>query len=144
MSERNPFAAPHASLIPPVAADDGSIAALAVSATWKLRFRLIQQAGGISLPQIGALRPGQRMRIHVNLFAFLFGPLYYLCKGMWRKAISMFAVSVLIGMVIGAVADPERVEALARVGGVLFGLYAMGRVNRDYYRKVVLKDNGWF
>jgi hypothetical protein len=39
---------------------------------------------------------------HSNLWAFLFGPFYYLYLGMWRKAIILSLVALAIDVVLGA------------------------------------------
>lgn len=105
-------------------------------------FALIEKAGGPSLPRLHELSFRERMRVINNWWALLFGPLYYLAKGMWKKAITRFfmayaIVSIFIWIVEAIGVSPGR--HFGFVGSLLFSYMA----NTDYYRKAVLGDNGW-
>jgi hypothetical protein len=120
------------------------IDSLPVSDSWKLKFRLLQKAGGPSQKNLKALSSGERFKITLNLLALLFGPLYYLAKGMWKKALSLFAVCVAAIVVIGFALDlvglSEIANALGYGTAAVFGV----RANIDYYKKMVLGENGWW
>lgn len=107
-----------------------AIEALPVSATWKRRFRAIAagEPSGFNVP------------------ALLFGPLYYLAKGMWRQALAMAAINA------GAIAAAYGFHWLVSgstshlqlgyvylLSGAAYGIKA----NKDYYRKVVLGNRRW-
>ena len=116
------------------------IDALDVSATWKRRFKLIDKAGGPDLPRFRELTFGERMSINFSFLGFFFGPIYYLCKGLWRPAIAYFGVAFAIAFV----------AALANLGwlgrGAGYGIavvYAL-RACVLYYRKKVLQEEPWF
>ncbi len=79
-----------------------------------------------------------------NILAFLFGPFYYLAKGMWRKAISLFTVCVLAATILELVLQSLGFAVLGKaVGYGIAAIFAV-RANIDYYKKMVLKDNGWW
>ena len=143
MSTQNPYAPPNAKV------QDGSgiadIDNLDVSDAWKQKFRAIHRAGGPSLPDFKKLTPEERKAVPTfSILAFFFGPFYYLFKGMWRKAITLFVLSV-IGIVIldTVMTFAGLVEYTRATGFAAAAAYAV-LANRDYYRKMVLGQNGWW
>jgi hypothetical protein len=141
MSTQNPYAPP---LAPLTGAEAGRIEALPVSDSWKRRFQAIAQAGGPRLPAFKSLSAAERRQaMAFNILAFLFGPLYYLAKGMWRRALSYTLLALgavtLIIMGLDAVGYGDFARFLAY--GVA-GVFAM-RANLDFYKSQVLGDNGW-
>ncbi|WP_411882319.1 DUF2628 domain-containing protein [Polaromonas sp. YR568] len=145
MNKPNPFAPPQSTVsdVPelPVAA---AIAALPVSDSWKARFQLIEKAGGVKLPDAKALGSGERMKVMFNVLAFLFGPIYYLAKGMWKKAIALFVVCVAVVVLIQLLLE---ITGYAQFGKPLgYGVAAVFaiRANIDYYKRMVLGQNGWW
>jgi hypothetical protein len=87
-------AAPRASLpaqpVPPESVQQLPIA-------WQEIFALIEKGGGYRLSHSGSLTAAERRRIHFSFMAFLFGPLWYFAKGMWRRG---FVLSFIIGAAI--------------------------------------------
>ena len=117
---------------------------LPVSAAWKQKFRLLKQAGAPKLTNLKSLSFKERFTINFNIIAFLFGPFYYLAKGMWKKALSIFAACAAAVMVIGFALD---IAGLSKVSDALgYGVSAIFalRANIDYYKKMVLCENGWW
>ncbi len=112
-----------------------------ISESWKRTFELIEKAGGVKLPNFKTLSFGERIKF-INIWAFLFGPFYYFAKGMWKKAISLWAVSVLIIVISQAIfqalgfSDPATYIVVAAIFG--------SRANIDYYKKIKLGDNNWW
>ena len=142
MTPTNPYAAPKANVL---AAADADIDRLPVSEKWKTRFKMIRKAGGPKLPKLKQLSRQERGKVGVfNILAFLFGPFYYLAKGMWRKAISLFvvcAVAVIIASVIlELIGFGKFASALGYAVAAVFAV----RANIDYYKTMVLGDNGWW
>jgi len=79
-----------------------------------------------------------------NFWALLFSPLYYLIKGMWRKALLFWLANVAVIMLISAV-EPEGEWNSLKIGVNLAATaWFTTRANIDYYRKMVLNDNGWW
>jgi chromate transport protein ChrA len=76
--------------------------------------------------------------------AFLFGPLYYLAKGMWKKAILYTIVSLLILITLAMILEYLGYSKI--IGSLHFGasaFFAM-RANIDFYKKSVLEENNWW
>ena len=93
------------------------------------------------MPNFKTLSFGERMKFF-NIWAFLFGPFYYFAKGMWKKAISLWAVSVLIIVILQAIFQALGLSDPATyiVAAAIFG----SRANIDYYKKIKLGDNNWW
>nr|MBF0681388.1 DUF2628 domain-containing protein [Pseudomonas sp.] len=141
MSAANPYAPPSA----PLAGDEPAlIESLPVAETWKRRFRAIAKAGGPKLPLFKSLpRAERRLAMGFNILAFLFGPLYYVAKGMWRRAISYMVLAVaavlLIDLLLEAMGFGEFTRFLSYGIAAVFAM----RANLDYYKCQVLGDRGW-
>ena len=124
--------------VPPRAKAD-SIARLQVSESWKRKFRLIDKAGGPDLPHFRDLPFGERFGLNFNVLAFIFGPLYYLAKGLWRQALLYFIFAVALVLLLEAMG----LGKLSRgIGYGFAAVYAL-RANISYYKKVVLGDTPW-
>lgn len=129
MDDTNPFAPPKSDLFDTSGARHASkIAALDVSSGWKHRFFKIEKAGG------------RGMAGGFNILGLLLGPFYYLAKGMWRKALSLTLACALALALIELAGFVRVSEVLSYVAGVVFAI----RANGDYYRKMVLGENGWW
>lgn len=62
---------------------------------WTERFALIEKAGGVELPHKTALTWNELFQIRFNLFALIFGPGYYIVKGMWKKGVWLGGIQIL-------------------------------------------------
>jgi hypothetical protein len=115
-----------------------------LSALWRIRFDLVEKAGGPQLPHIKRLRAGERLRLMWNFWALLFGPFYYIAKGMWRKALVISFSTVALTIFINKAAPSGDLDFFANnigyAANALFTVFA----NIDYYRKVVLNHKGWW
>jgi hypothetical protein len=141
MSDINPFAPPKSDLFDTSGEDHGAkIASLDVSSSWKHRFYLLEKAGGPRMGKLGKLPLRDRMAAGFNILGFLLGPVYYLAKGMWRKALSLFALCALALAVIDVAGFVRVSEVLSYGIGAVFAV----RANADYYKKMVLGENGWW
>lgn len=113
-----------------------------MSDKWKERFRLIEKAGGPKLPYFKQLSFSERMKLNFNVFAYfmawLLGPVYYLCKGLWKQAISYFAITLLCIFIFDAMG--WRLRGISTGMAVVYSL----RANVSYYRKKVLGELPWF
>ncbi len=143
MNAHNPYATPRTN----VDADQGEadIDRLPVSDSWKGKFKAIKRAGGPSLPHLKKLTRDERKAIPMfSVLGFLFGPFYYLAKGMWRKAATLFVLTVLA--IVALDLAMEFVGLGQYTSGTGFGAAAVYAVlaNKDYYRKMVLGQNGWW
>jgi hypothetical protein len=115
-----------------------------ISESWKRRFFLIEKAGGPKLSKIRDLSPGERMKVFNNIWASFFGPFYYLSKGMWKKAISLLAFSVVFFVIFTLFYWPTRSSLRFSMSFVCFTVNFGIRANIDYYKKMILNDNGWW
>lgn len=115
---------------------------------WQRRFAAIEKAGGERVrwwrwPEGKQLTGKEKRLITSNLWAFVFGPFYYLYLGMWRKAITLSIVALLIDGILGMAGDAQNVPVgnfLWIVSAIMFKQCA----NVDYYRKMVLKRREWW
>src|SRR5690606_29033991 len=111
-----------------------------VSETWKRRFAIIEKAGGPKLPKYRALERKERHEIAFNVWAGFLGPFYYLAKGMWKKALVLTPLVIIVAIIVEYLftlvfSDPTMGRTVAPfVAG--FGIWGP-RANKDYYRKVV-------
>lgn len=117
------------------------------SEKWRQRFAAIEKAGGERTRwwrwlEGKKLTGKERRLITSNLWAFLFGPFYYLYLGMWRKAITLSILALAIDGVLAVAGDALSVPVdrfLWLVSAIIFRQCA----NVDYYRKAVLKRREW-
>jgi hypothetical protein len=142
MTNANPFAAPQA----PVDDPPSDIDSLNISERWKARFRLMLKAGAPGFANLKNLPPEERRRASFgfNVLAFLFGPLYYVAKGMWRKGLTLFVAcfaATLVAELVLTVLGFQRFGKFLTYG--VAAVFAV-RANVDYYKKMVLGDNGWW
>jgi uncharacterized protein DUF2628 len=143
MSAQNPYAPPKAKVDAGLSIAD--IGSLPVSDSWKRKFKAILKAGGPNLPDIKNLTSEERKAIPTfNVLAFLFGPFYYLFKGMWKKGLTLFVLCfigiLILDAVMGLVGLGNFTRATGFAAAAVFGALA----NRDYYTKMVLGQNGWW
>lgn len=113
-----------------------------ISDSWKVKFKLLEKAGGVKLPNVRNLSFGERMKVVFNVWGFLFGPFYYLAKGMWKKAIPLCGISFLIIVVLEALCQAMGISD--RITNFVAGAIFATRANIDFYKKVKLGDNGWW
>jgi hypothetical protein len=115
---------------------------------WQQRFAAIEKAGGERArwwrwPEAKQLTGKEKRLITSNLWAFVFGPFYYLYLGMWRKAITLSLVALVIDLILGMAGDALNVPVdnfLWIVSAIMFKQCA----NVDYYRKTVLTRREWW
>ena len=135
----NPYQAPQSTAETP----STQIDQLAVSDTWKKRFHLIEKAGGVKLPRFKELSFRERMSVNFNVWAFLFGPIYLLIKGMWKFALAWLGVTLLVGILLGVIESLFQINTGNAAGvGVAAGLSMLA--NRNYYKKMVQGRLDWF
>lgn len=146
MADPNPYAAPRSNVDHAGDAESVDIDGLPVSDKWKEKFRLFRKAGAPAFSRLKDLPAGERKRagFGFNLFAFLFGPFYYLAKGMWRRGLSLMVVCIAV---VAGLEIMFELLGWKRLGNALgYGVAAVYavRANIDYYKKMVLGDNGWW
>jgi len=146
MQSHNPYAPP-AAQVEDIhdAPSDESIDALPVSDKWKVRFKAITHAGGAKLPNIKSLQKDERRKAYsFNILAFLFGPFYYIAKGMWKKGLFIFLVGVLLIIMLSIGLEALGLGKISKALGYGLSAFFAIRANMDYYKKMVLNENGWW
>ncbi|MBU1329731.1 MAG: DUF2628 domain-containing protein [Gammaproteobacteria bacterium] len=146
MTQHNPYATPNASVAEPQApVSDEQIAALPISDKWKQRFSAIHHAGGVKLPKFKELPKAERRKaFSFNVLAFFFGPIYYAIKGMWKKGLALFVVCAAVVIPLGFGLDYLGYGTIANALGYGISAIFASRANIDYYKKMLLNDNGWW
>jgi len=145
MSQANPFTPPRSHVADLTDSLEGDIDSLPVSATWKKRFKWIRKAGGPSMPNLKTMPRAERKGFNqFNILAFLFGPFYYLAKGMWRKSISLFVVCAAVVIALEFLLVMIGFERFGKALGYGVSTVFAIRANIDYYKKMVLGKNGWW
>ncbi|MGH8462711.1 MAG: DUF2628 domain-containing protein, partial [Pseudomonas sp.] len=124
---------------PPARVSRDVISGLDVSDKWKDRFRAIERAGGPRLPKFHLLSSSERRSIQFNWLAFIFGPFYFLAKGLWRQTV----VYVLIGIALALVLDALGMDKVIRALGFGFSAVYAIRANISYYKKVAEDEAPW-
>ena len=89
----------------------------------------------------------------MSFLAFLFGPIYYLILGMWRKSLFILGSYILIIFITSAVFsliyDDPTGEGQAYFSSILkyetlaIGLICSFSVSFDYYSKIRFQDKSW-
>ncbi|WP_324732181.1 DUF2628 domain-containing protein [Pseudomonas paeninsulae] len=146
MTPYNPYATPQASVADSESrVSDEQIAALPISDKWKQRFSAIQHAGGSKMPRLKELPAAERRKaFSFNFLAFLFGPIYYAIKGMWKKGLTLFLACAAVVIALGVGLDFLGYGKIANALGYGVGAIFVTRANVDYYKKMLLDDNGWW
>ncbi|MFF2088230.1 DUF2628 domain-containing protein [Nocardia sp. NPDC058176] len=118
---------------------------------WRKRFEFFDAHGAPASREFqNAMRQKpfvERMFWNYNVLAFLFGPIYFLVLGMWRKALTMLALAtaviLLLNVVDFAMRDGEIPDFVWRVVPLfLAGIYAAS-ADYAYYLHVVRRSPSW-
>jgi hypothetical protein len=113
-----------------------------LSPAWHAKFALIDKAGGPSLSGLKALPVSERFKL-MNWWALVFGAFYYLAKGMWRKAISLSVALSIAALLLDLVMESLEMPSNGMATGAAAAIFGI-RANIDYYKKIVLRQNGWW
>ncbi|WNG86663.1 DUF2628 domain-containing protein [Mycobacterium sp. ITM-2016-00317] len=118
-----------------------------LSESWRIRFAYFETYGSVwSTPEgkqaYRALSAWDRVCISWNVLAFLFGPAYFLAKGMWRKGVTLLLVACALSAAVLAV-DPGAALVRAVVLIVPVPVLAMATANYAYYLHVVEGSRSW-
>ena len=114
--------------------------------SWQKRFEILESIDGniFNIKKSTKLPYGDKLRISINIWGFIFGPFYYMAKGMWIKgliltllAIGWHFVLLWSGLLLTL---PDGVRIVVTL---VFPLYCMSFATYDYYRKVVHNEETW-
>jgi hypothetical protein len=115
------------------------------------KFDVIEKAGGIKLPHLKygsgiSFTFWERNQATFSIWAFLFGIFYYIYHGMWKKGLTLFAMSVLIVALVEVIIVnfvPSIYEFWDSVAYLIPALIFATRAPLDLYSKYILNENGW-
>jgi hypothetical protein len=122
-----------------------AIALPGLSPGWRSIFAALHKGGGVELPQSIELSLAERAMVLFNPWAFAFGPFYYIAKGMARKALTLCGLAALLVSAVQLLFGALGLHSLMASALVCFipsALFAT-RANIDYFKKMVLDDDGW-
>jgi len=108
-------------------------AGAALPAIWRRRFEFFDAHGAPNSPEFReAYRHAgdpRRERILRNGFGFLFGPVYFIALGMWRRALTLIGIVLLSGVLaLGTVAAVFDVPVDLKSWGIMLVSLAFGFV----------------
>ncbi|PJK09974.1 hypothetical protein CO614_07815 [Lysobacteraceae bacterium NML120232] len=127
------------------------IDSLDVSDAWKKYFHAVNKFGGLGVPKLKAM-PQEERRAHMKevgpplislILAFAFPLIYYIVKGMWKKGLVLFAITVPVTLIISVILYMIGGETLAGIVRFLPSAVFSGLMAQNYYAYKVLKDDGW-
>ncbi|SUE16245.1 Protein of uncharacterised function (DUF2628) [Rhodococcus gordoniae] len=119
-----------------------------LSETWRFRFGFFAAYGTPGLTKTSpeytaafrALPMRQRMKLNMNLLGFLFGIFYLLYLRLWKKALVVFGVGIVLGVLTAALALPSAVDTTLTFG---LWIFVASRVNVYHYENRVLGRQTW-
>lgn len=92
----------------------------------------------------------QRMSLSINILGFLFGPIYFLCLGMWRKALTgvlyvalLSIVLIVLRVVLLSCFNADLPTWLLSTINICIAACWAQLANQCYYLKEVHGENGW-
>ncbi|MCX8563859.1 DUF2628 domain-containing protein [Mycolicibacterium mucogenicum] len=118
---------------------------ITVSPSWQKRFDFFNAYGlPNSTPESKAAYKAltflERVKLTSNILAFLFGPIYFFVKGMWRKGLTLLGIFVAVELVLVVL---NVSDSLARAIGFGLAAIAMSTANYAYYLHVVRGSRSW-
>ncbi|HCV96334.1 hypothetical protein D3C87_199320 [compost metagenome] len=113
-----------------------------LSPKWQFRFNFFDTYGAPNTPAFKAaykeLPFGQKLKVNFNFFALFFGCIYLFILGMWRKALTIIGITVVLMIVLMFLPD-----AIGRGVGIAWQLLIALTTNYNYYREKRQGDTSW-
>lgn len=78
----------------------------------------------------------------ISFVALFFSFIYYLVKGMWRKALSLLIIGFIINIIVILLNISEPFEG--GIGAIIIGAIACSSAYYDIYRHKVLNQSFWW
>jgi hypothetical protein len=116
---------------------------------WQDIFALIDKAGGANLPNKQLLTAAEIKQVESPSWSMFAPNLFYLLKGLWKKAISITLMWFLLLVVVGGVYEAMHIYRQSMTVSlfiflVLYYVLCAKKVSLDYYRKVKFGLNPWW
>ncbi|MGV0852593.1 DUF2628 domain-containing protein [Mycolicibacterium phlei] len=83
---------------------------------------------------------GKRFWLTCNLWALLFGPLYFFVKGVWRKGLVLVGIAIALAAVATYLDLPRSIE---RFFWYVVPILAMNTANYAHYLHAVKGSRSW-
>ena len=80
----------------------------------------------------------------MSFLAFFFTFIYYLIKGMWKKAITLLMFNIILGIAFIFLSELLNTPQISGFGNIIISCIALQSAYYDIYRKKVLKENFWW
>lgn len=113
-----------------------------LSPKWQFRFDFFKAHGAPNTPAFKAayktLPFGQKLKINFNFYALFFGCIYLFILGMWRKALTIIGITVLLMIVVAFLPD-----AVGRGVGAAWQVLIALTTNYNYFREKTQGDTSW-
>lgn len=119
-----------------------------LSPKWKARFehieKYIEQKDNITRKEKSKLYRELPFSVRFNFFAFFFTIFYFLFLGLWRKGLSLLAISFVILFGIEIILQILEIDT-AIINGVSIALGALyaSTANTAYYYHIVKGSKSW-
>jgi hypothetical protein len=120
------------------------------SAKWQERFAFFDANGAPKEKSFNAAYKAlpwkKKFRVHMNLIAFFFGPIYLFVLGLWKKNLALLGIMLLtyaVVIVIFAFLEMETPRPVANGLSLAFSLMYGLATNYAYYLKEVKGEQGW-
>ncbi len=123
-------------------ANEDKISNLDISDSWKAKLITIDKAKPISFGFIPKFENPKELNFSAkfNFLAFFFSVIYYAIKGMWKKALAILGLNIVLTIIVSMI-NPNFSQF---VSYGIAGL-AAGMANNDFYRfKVLDEGNFWW
>jgi hypothetical protein len=112
------------------------------SPKWQFRFNFFNTYGAPNTPAFKAaykeLPFGQKIKVNFNFFALFFSWIYLLILGMWRKALTILGITIVLMILVWFMPD-----VVGRGVGIAWSLLIALTTNYSYYLEKVKGDTSW-
>jgi hypothetical protein len=81
---------------------------------------------------------GQKIKVNFNFYALFFSWIYLLIVGMWRKALTILGITLVLMVVVAFLPD-----VVGRAIGVAWSVLIALTTNYSYYLEKVKGDTSW-
>lgn len=114
-----------------------------LSIVWKERFSFFSEYGSTwsrkGAEEITRMAVFERIKYILNFWAFVFGPFYFMFLGLWKSAISLIAMSLIIIIVLDSILP----ESMQRFSGIVSAVLFASTANYAYFLRRIKRIDSW-
>lgn len=122
-----------------------------VSEAWKIKFKLLEKIGAgesffyqaMATPEFRALSFWEKYKLGFNILAFLFGPFYYLVKGMRLKGFVILGAGCLLNAAFALVEIAVGLSLPISFYYLPVGVICAQLANYDFFKHVKHNEKMW-